>query len=525
MISLARNGYTDEEVKSALHGAKGSRSVKFKYELLNKANEFKQVLYSVKQASIDFGAFNEIKRTARFTIQEQSSIEIDWLNDRIRPIMQLEMPTMSKIAKRKVRYIRDWLNGNTVDSLNHWIEIQAYDKFNDNKALNKPVSSNVDFPIGSPLTKITDGNLDLANAISPSSTGLCYVQVDLGNQYDIEEIKVWHSFADDRLYHESKLEISDDGKNWYTVHDSSFDGEYIETSQGKPFAVKLKARIDLKKTFIDFPLGIFLLSSPTRADDENVVMRDVEAYDPSIILIDDFVDDIYTVTAGTNYKQAVINVLKSAGITDYIIDDTDKVLTRDIQFDIGTPKMKIINSLLTNIGFTPIFVDENGFFTSHKYISPSVLSPEYTYKDDELSIIYNGMEEELDIYKTPNRWVIVKTNAEEKPLRSVYTNDNPDSPTSTVNRGRTIVDYREVEDMADQAALDVYTKQIADKASQVFGKVKFKTALMPIHGYQDILQIDYSKLGINEKFSETAWSMSLTHGGEMTHEARRVVNI
>ncbi|PEB52440.1 hypothetical protein COO03_11670, partial [Bacillus sp. AFS098217] len=190
MISLARNGYTDEEVKSALHGAKGSRSVKFKYELLNKANEFKQVLYSVKQASIDFGAFNEIKRTARFTIQEQSSIEIDWLNDRIRPIMQLEMPTMSKIAKRKVRYIRDWLNGNTVDSLNHWIEIQAYDKFNDNKALNKPVSSNVDFPIGSPLTKITDGNLDLANAISPSSTGLCYVQVDLGNQYDIEEIKV-----------------------------------------------------------------------------------------------------------------------------------------------------------------------------------------------------------------------------------------------------------------------------------------------------------------------------------------------
>jgi hypothetical protein len=276
--------------------------------------------------------------------------------------------------------------------------------------------------------------------------------------------------------------------------------------------------------YIEFPLGIFLLSSPTRKDSNNNVYRDVEAYDGLLILRDDKFDTRYTVRAGTNYRQAVIDILASAGITKHNIEQTDKVLPVDMEFEPGKEKLEAINALLQAINYTPIHVDVYGYFTSMTYRSPSIRSAEYTYKDDELSIIYAGMEEELDLFNVPNKWVVVCSNADQS-LFSTYTNDNPNSPTSTVSRGRTIVDYREVTDIADQQSLDAYVQRIAFEASQVYGKLTFETALNPLHDYMDVLQIEYSALGINDKYVETGWTMPLKAGARMKHEVRKVVSI
>ncbi|QPA31631.1 hypothetical protein [Thermaerobacillus caldiproteolyticus] len=276
--------------------------------------------------------------------------------------------------------------------------------------------------------------------------------------------------------------------------------------------------------YIEFPLGIFLLSSPTRKDENKSVYRDVEAYDGLLILRDDKFDTRYTVTAGTNYRQAVIDILTSAGITKHNIEQTDKVLPVDMEFEPGKEKLEAVNALLQAINYTPLYVDVYGYFTSMTYRSPSIRAAEYTYKDDELSIIYPGIEEELDLFSVPNKWVVVCSSAEQS-LMSSYTNSNPDSPTSTVNRGRTIVDYREVTDIADQQSLDAYVQRIAFEASQVYGKLTFETALNPLHDYADVLQIEYSPLGISGKYSETSWTMPLKAGARMKHEVRKVVSI
>lgn len=276
--------------------------------------------------------------------------------------------------------------------------------------------------------------------------------------------------------------------------------------------------------YIEFPLGIFLLSSPTRKDSNNNVYRDVEAYDGLLILRDDKFDTRYTVRAGTNYRQAVIDILASAGITKHNIEQTDKVLPVDVEFEPGKEKLEAINELLTAINYTPLHVDVYGYFTSMTYRSPSIRSAEYTYRDDELSIVYPGMEEELDLFNVPNKWVVVCSNAEQS-LMSSYTNSNPNSPTSTVNRGRTIVDYREVQDIADQASLDAYVQRIAFEASQIYGKLTFETAINPLHDYMDVLEIDYSPLGIKGKYSETGWTMPLQAGARMKHEVRKIINI
>jgi hypothetical protein len=292
------------------------------------------------------------------------------------------------------------------------------------------------------------------------------------------------------------------------------------TDRIQPFAL-LRMR-DGK--YIEFPLGIFLLSSPTRKDENKSVYRDVEAYDGLLILRDDKFDTRYTVPAGTNYRQAIIDILASAGITKHNIEQTDKVLPVDMEFAPGTEKLEAINALLQAINYTPLYVDVYGYFTSMTYRSPSIRSAEYTYRDDELSIVYPGMEEELDLFNVPNKWVVVCSNAEQS-LMSSYTNSNPDSPTSTINRGRTIVDYREVTDIADQQSLDAYVQRIAFEASQVYGKLTFETAINPLHDYMDVLEIDYSPLGIKGKYVETGWTMPLKAGARMKHEVRKVVSI
>lgn len=278
-------------------------------------------------------------------------------------------------------------------------------------------------------------------------------------------------------------------------------------------------------SYIEFPLGIFLPSSPTRRDENNSIYRDVEAYDGSVILRDDKFESRYFIAAGTNYRIAVIDILLSAGITKHNIEQTDKVLPKSIEFEPGTEKLKIVNELLTAINFTPIYVDVYGYFTSRFYISPSVRSSEYMYKDDELSIIVPGMEEELDLFNVANKWVAVLSDPELEPLTSVYTNESESSPTSTVNRGRTIVDYREVDNIADQQSLDSYVHRIAFESSQIYGKLVFETAINPMHDYYDVLNIEYLKLGINGKYSETSWTLPLQVGATMKHECRKVVSI
>lgn len=277
--------------------------------------------------------------------------------------------------------------------------------------------------------------------------------------------------------------------------------------------------------YIEFPLGIFLLSSPTRKDQNNNVYRDVEAYDGLLVLKDDKFESRYTVAAGTNYRAAVIDILASAGIAKHNIEATDKILPTDLEFEPGKEKLFAINELLRQINYNQIYVDVYGFYTSATYRSPAVRSAEYIYKDDNLSITYPGMSEELDLFNIANKWVVVRSNAELEPLSSVYINENPNSPTSTVSRARTIVDYREIDNIADQQSLDAYVQRIAFEASQIYGKISFETAINPAHDFADVLEIDYSPLGLKGKYIETGWTIPLIAGERMRHEVRKVVTI
>ena len=373
MLDLAINGYTKEQVMDQLHGTSGSRGlVKFRCELLSK-DDVKLGELTAGSGRVALDSLAEIKRTAAFQVTEQEGQDIDWLNDRIRPVFCLQMP---------------------------------------------------------------DGG------------------------------------------------------------------------------------------FTEWPLGVFLLSSPTRADENRKIKRSIEAYDNSLTLKEDRFTDRYKIDVGTKYTEAITTILNGAGIWKINITAHTGTLSTDKEFEIGTTKLQAVNQLLAEINYTSVWVDENGYFTAKPYQLPVNREVEYEYRDDDLSIIHPGANEELDLFSVPNQWVRYVSNPDKTvTLRSVYTNELSTSPTSTANRGRTIVDIAAVDDIYDQTTLDEYTQRKAYEASQVYGRFDFSTALMPHHSFLDCLFVEHTAYGISYKYIETGWSMDLQAGGRQVHSCRRVIQI
>lgn len=282
--------------------------------------------------------------------------------------------------------------------------------------------------------------------------------------------------------------------------------------------VKIICVINGEKT----PIGLFLLSSPKRKIGDVEVIRDCECYSKLKILDDDKTESRYTVLAGTNAVNEVKRIIGNS--YPYFIPDSNLTTSTDKDWEIGTPKLDIINELLSVINYNSLTVDNNGVFVSSPYVLPTDREIQITYEDNEYSIINPDLEEDIDLYDIPN--VIVRyTNSAEinPPLVAIYENNNPSSPTSTVNRGRKIVSAEEVSDVADLQTLQLITKKNAYEMNDKYSYVEFKTAINPVHGYLTCIQL--KAYDINNKYIETEWSMDCQTGGEMQHKARRIINI
>ncbi|WP_461614378.1 hypothetical protein [Clostridium sp. Marseille-QA1073] len=371
MLDLTVDGYTKEEVIRQLHYANGARETKYTIELLNKHDIKIGELEAEPTGSIRFDSLAEIKRMANITVKESQFRDIDWLNDRIRPVFNLRMK----------------------------------------------------------------------------------------------------------------------------------DGGYASWN-----------------------MGVFLISSPTRKESGANILRDLELYDKSLILKEDKFESRYLVSKGTNYVEAIINIINKAGISKVDIKSSSSTATIDKEYEIGTNKLEVINSLLKEINYTSLWVDEAGVFRADKYLIPSEREADYSYKDNQLSVIETGSIEELDLFSVPNKWVVVASNPEKEAIISKYENVSATSPISIPNRGRVITDYRTVDDIADQVTLDAYTKRVAYEASQIYGEFRFNTAIMPHHSYMDLLFIDHKNMGINSKFTEMNWRINIG-SGNMEHTCRKVVYI
>ena len=272
---------------------------------------------------------------------------------------------------------------------------------------------------------------------------------------------------------------------------------------------------------MEFPLGIFLISSPNRDINNRFITREMQLYSKLYIYKGDMVDTRYTLVKGTNVIAEVKRLLNTFKIT---IPDSDYVTSTNREWEIGTSKLEIINDLLDTANYTSLRVSVDGYYVADPYILPSDREIDIEYVDDIKSVLSPNMTDELDLFNVPNKFIGFTNNPDSEPLRSVYTNDNPGSVTSTVNVGIIKATQVEVTDAVSQGVLDERVKRSAYNASQVYSHIDFKTAIMPIHGYMDTIYVKHKDI-LQGKYTETSWEIECKAGALMSHRARKVVVI
>lgn len=154
--------------------------------------------------------------------------------------IELIVGNKQDIIPSNIRYIRDWLNGNSIDDENRWVEIKIL--VNDTNLASgelniaKNIMPTSDISITN-INQYTDENIE--TYASSSQSDWHYLQLDLGenNTFNTGSITVWHYYEDGRKYNH-KLEISADGLTWYTLYDSEKYGMYTETNEGKIYFIQ-----------------------------------------------------------------------------------------------------------------------------------------------------------------------------------------------------------------------------------------------------------------------------------------------
>lgn len=148
--------------------------------------------------------------------------------------------------KKMIRYIRDSIGGNSTNVGNHWTEIQALMLVGNeyvNIALGKTVTCSNS--AGYNLQKATDGSIsqtsgEFAAIPIASSTSRDAITIDLGDEYPIDYIKVWHYYTDGRTYYGEHLSVGAEIDSTSSAEDledvlwsyGSTSG-YVETSNGR----------------------------------------------------------------------------------------------------------------------------------------------------------------------------------------------------------------------------------------------------------------------------------------------------
>lgn len=296
-------------------------------------------------------------------------------------------------------------------------------------------------------------------------------------------------------------------------------------------------------TWHEWCVGTFLVSGSAdrwitkarRINGEEIIVPQQQGntavgYDRLLILAEDMSTDRVSVDVGAKYTTSITTIMANYGGID--LPDHDATTPAVIEWPGGTSKLQIVNDLLAAINYTSLSADAMGQFFSNPYKSIDQYTPEWSYTVDRDSVIIPGVDILFDLFNVPNVFVGFISDPDRPVLRSVYTNDNPASPTSTVSRGRNIVAVieppqidrsEELDQAATQALLDEKVQRAAEEMTTQYMHADFSTGLMPFHGDGTVAIIDYGE-GANP-FKEVSWSMDLVAGGQMTHSFRRPVAV
>lgn len=268
------------------------------------------------------------------------------------------------------------------------------------------------------------------------------------------------------------------------------------------------------------PLGTFLIQTPSSSFDGKAKTVSMDAYTPLLELKENPPPIGYYIPKGSNIMNMAYSLANENMRAPVVQAKSDKVLYSNFVADTDDKWTTFISDLIYNAKYE-FGLDEMGSVLFLPIQDTDSLQPIVEFNDGNSSILYADVTTEHDLYGIPNVVEIIYSKDSENYYVRVV-NDDPDSPTSTVNRGREII-YRDTspEFSAEPTnpQIEEYAKNLLKKLSSVEYKIKYSHGYYPLR-LGDCVLLNYTRAGIdNVKAKITSQSISCTPGCKVTETA------
>lgn len=198
---------------------------------------------------------------------------------------------------------------------------------------------------------------------------------------------------------------------------------------------------------------------------------------------------------------------------------------QDSDSDGGDSKLTAINTLLDLMGWQSARTDPMGRVLLAPYVRPADRAPSWEFREGAGARFLRAMTDERDWFDTKNQIVVIYGN-QDREVRGVAVDNDPDSPFSTVSRGRTVSQTTSYSDVPDdmsttelQAMADSKAAELLATAQAVIRRITFTHIYAPVT-LGDVVTLDYPSGGVQGDFSIRTQSISLTAGLPINCEAR-----
>ena len=305
---------------------------------------------------------------------------------------------------------------------------------------------------------------------------------------------------------------------------SSLSGEFLHSSDIDILSDEIQPVVIING--IEHACGIFAPATVSTGENEVYKTMSIEAYDRCWRVKTTHTETVKHFSAGQNYVEVVKSLLLEAGIALVIATPTSETLRHDREdWDIGTDLLAIVNMLLNEINYNPLWFDNNGYaiVSPKKQLSAADISRTYD-SGNASSMMYMNTSVELDLYNAPNVFICVCSNPDDHtPMTAIAVNNNPISPISVIRRGRRISKLYKVNNIASQSALNEYAQLLCQENMLLGEKISVSTAIIPNCGVGEVVAIvDDVETGL---CYETEWEMELGPGGAMKHTLEKAVSL
>ena len=295
-----------------------------------------------------------------------------------------------------------------------------------------------------------------------------------------------------------------------------------------------------------YPLGIYAAAQMDPRDTATDASLTVQAYDRCWRVQTTRTETPVYFTSGTSYITAIERLLTGAGIATVLATPSIAVLPEEREWEIATSYLNIVNELLAEINYKQLYFTAEGAAVlepvsvpragaiRHKLTTRRPRPGEIT--DERFCTIEPGLSRSTDMFQTPNVFIAVCANPlKGSVLVATAVNDNPQSPLSTVRRGRRICQKYMVNNIADQDELQAYAEKLRNDSLTRGPTPTLTTACLPGLGAGHLLYLYYKNpiydiYGNNVGFEPIdaicvvrAWTMGLSVDGSMELELERVV--